>query len=427
MADRVILAGLPFAAATAEELAAWIAARRRGTACATVVCASVDFVVRAARTPELAETLRQVTILTAAAQPIVWLSRLVGRGLPACVPGDELILNLAEQSVRMSTRLCLLGNTQARTQAAARALADRFPGLNIVAAETIADAATDQKRAELFDRLSRIEADVFVAAPSAPATAAHWIAQYADRLPAGACILLTEPSDLDRLAETLPAAAAVAPLARRFEHAHPPGRRRRALAELVAFAPVVLHEWTHLIGIREARLPARGDVIAAAPADPHPDFAPRVKLKRAILVAADMLMLATSFLSADWLRCRLWEHKPWPQPELNSAQQWYWYLWAIPVLMAVWPPILASVGLYRTAMPPSTWRWQRAAASGAMLFMIFSTLALFFSRLAYPRMLILGTTLFAPVGFVIGRFALVAAARTRRWFNDLGLPDYSSY
>lgn len=415
MADRVILAGLPFSSASAEQLAARMASARRAVGPAIVVSASADFVLRASRDEDLAADLRQFCLLTPASTPIVWLSRLVGRSLPARVDGADLVRRVAQQAEQSGMPMLLAGN--AKVLSNAEPLMRRHPSLRINTLEMPEEADAGA----IISHLKEHPAQLAILAVSDPCDASRWICAEFDRLPTDLCLVLVHPQDLHQAAT----------VDSRLHDGAPASRADSSFRETLGFLPVLFHEWLHLIGAKRACLPPHPLVPPAEDSDLPPDRLPdpafRHRLKRGILVTFDMIVFAACFLVADWVRCRVWMHTRWPQPELNPSQQWYWYLWILPVLMACWPPILASLGLYRTAMPPPTWRWMRTAVVALVLCMVFSTFALFFSRLAYPRMQILLTSIAAPVGFIFGRTLLVAAARFRRWFNDLGLPDYSSY
>ena len=139
----------------------------------------------------------------------------------------------------------------------------------------------------------------------------------------------------------------------------------------------------------------------------------------------DAAMLVVAFLAADLLRCTFWQQTTWPQPPIAEYQDWYWYLWALPALMLVWPASLAGLGFYRRPAARPVWRLPIEAA--ALLFLCFSALALFFSRLEYPRMLIVLTTVLALLSHLGGRLILAFAAHVSRWWHDVGLPNYEMY
>ena len=139
----------------------------------------------------------------------------------------------------------------------------------------------------------------------------------------------------------------------------------------------------------------------------------------------DAAMLAVAFLSADLLRCTFWQQTIWPQPPIAWYQDWYWYLWALPVLMLLWPASLAELGFYRPA--PSRPMWRLPIEAGGLLFLCFSALALFFSRLEYPRMLIVLTSILALLSYMGGRLILALAVHIRRLCDQVGLPNYEMY
>ena len=84
--------------------------------------------------------LRQVNFgaafLVADGMPLVWASRRLPTPLPERVAGADLVPALCERAARKGYRVFLLGGAAGVAPEAARVLRARFPGLQIVGAET---------------------------------------------------------------------------------------------------------------------------------------------------------------------------------------------------------------------------------------------------------------------------------------------------
>ena len=103
--------------------------QRRGFTLATL---NLDHVVKASRDPAFRAAYLAHSHVVADGNPIVWLSRLAGRKIDL-IPGSELIEPLSALAARTGTPVALLGSTEATLEAAAEALEDAHPGLEIVA------------------------------------------------------------------------------------------------------------------------------------------------------------------------------------------------------------------------------------------------------------------------------------------------------
>ncbi len=146
------------------------------------------------------------------------------------------------------------------------------------------------------------------------------------------------------------------------------------------------------------------------------------------LMVLDAILFALGFVAVDIVRCHLWQRTKWPQPELNEVQQdWYWYLWALPVLAVLWPAVLKFLGGYGAEAEPRRTRGIRALCGAVVVLCVFSALALFFSRVAYPRMQIVLTAAMAPCALVARHLLLSFSRRISVWLRDVGLPDYDMY
>ena len=104
--------------------------RGQGFAIATL---NLDHVVKMRRNAGFLRAYRAHSHVVADGNPIVWLSRLSGRGEVSLVPGSELIEPVAALAARLGTPLAFLGSTDTVLRAAAQALEADHPGLKVAA------------------------------------------------------------------------------------------------------------------------------------------------------------------------------------------------------------------------------------------------------------------------------------------------------
>lgn len=125
-----------------------------------VATVNVDFVVNTldwslttTRHPELLDILRQCDLVTADGMPIVWLSRLLGNGLPGRVTGADLVPALARRAALTGKSLYFLGGKGDVGQQAAEFLAKENPGLKIsgVAAPFVHTEGPNLRQADTDD------------------------------------------------------------------------------------------------------------------------------------------------------------------------------------------------------------------------------------------------------------------------------------
>lgn len=123
------LVNFPTEAALLADVEARLTAGQ-GFAIATL---NLDHVVKMRRNPGFRRAYLAHSHVVADGNPIVWLSRLAGRGQVALVPGSELIEPVAALAARLGTPLAFLGSTEAVLQAAAAQLKADHPGLQVAA------------------------------------------------------------------------------------------------------------------------------------------------------------------------------------------------------------------------------------------------------------------------------------------------------
>ena len=97
----------------------------------TLATLNLDHVVKLRADPLFLAAYRRHSHVVADGNPIVWLSRLAGRGDVELVPGSELVAPLAALARREGAPVALLGATEAALARAARRLEADHPGLRI--------------------------------------------------------------------------------------------------------------------------------------------------------------------------------------------------------------------------------------------------------------------------------------------------------
>lgn len=161
--SRIRLLDVPVDPIGMQQTLDWVAERIASGEHGTHLCVNAANVVRAHADPEYRELLERTTVIGADGQPMVWASRLLGRGLPERVAGIDLMERVLDTAVERGWRVFLLG---ARSEVVQR-LADqlRARGIEIVGAH---DGYFDTEDAEdLIEEIRRSGADVlFVGMPT---------------------------------------------------------------------------------------------------------------------------------------------------------------------------------------------------------------------------------------------------------------------
>lgn len=101
----------------------------------SIATLNLDHAVKLARDPAFRAAYAAHSHVTADGNPVVWLSRLAGRGDVALVPGSELIAPVAALAARLGLPVGLFGATDASLGAAAAALEAAHPGLRVAFCE----------------------------------------------------------------------------------------------------------------------------------------------------------------------------------------------------------------------------------------------------------------------------------------------------
>ena len=99
-----------------------------------IVTVNVDFLRLAQENMEFRAIINRSALAIADGMPLVWASRWFGEPLPERVTGVELVYECCAMAAKEGYTVFLLGGEEGVPQAAARALAQRYPGLQVVGA-----------------------------------------------------------------------------------------------------------------------------------------------------------------------------------------------------------------------------------------------------------------------------------------------------
>lgn len=116
--------------ADCNELLSNVAARlmaRKGFALATI---NLDHLVKLRHSARFRTAYAEQDVIAADGNPVVWLSRLAGHSVHL-VPGSDVLVPLAAEAARAGVPVALVGSTEATLQAAAAALRQAVPGIDI--------------------------------------------------------------------------------------------------------------------------------------------------------------------------------------------------------------------------------------------------------------------------------------------------------
>lgn len=157
---RVTVAGVGLDPVREDEVVARVVEALHAGVGGHIVTPNVDICRIAAGDPALGALLAGAEIAVADGMPLVWAARLLGTPLPGRVTGADLIWSLSAAAARHDFPIYLLGGAPGVPQAAARALAARFPGLRVAGT-----AAPPHGFETDPARLARLRAELRAAAP----------------------------------------------------------------------------------------------------------------------------------------------------------------------------------------------------------------------------------------------------------------------
>lgn len=95
------------------------------------VVVNVDKIVKAHRDPDLRRIINECSLVSADGMPVVWASRLLGKGLKERVAGIDLFEALMKRAAEQGWRVFLLGATQEVVAGVKDLYEKKYPGLTV--------------------------------------------------------------------------------------------------------------------------------------------------------------------------------------------------------------------------------------------------------------------------------------------------------
>ena len=154
------------------------------------ITANLHYAMLTAGDQQLKEVNNRAAFIVADGMPMVWYSRLIGRGLPERVAGADLIFMLSRRAAQRGHSLFLLGGGPGVAEQTADTLTSTYPGLRIVGIESpMLGRMTEQEHEHLIWKIRTARPDLLFVAFGQP-KGELWLAQNYRSLGVPACVQL---------------------------------------------------------------------------------------------------------------------------------------------------------------------------------------------------------------------------------------------
>jgi N-acetylglucosaminyldiphosphoundecaprenol N-acetyl-beta-D-mannosaminyltransferase len=179
---------LPLAPVTFGQALDAVEALIRAGAPAYFITANLHYAMLTNHDPRLAAVNNQASFVLADGMPLVWASRWRPRRLPERVAGSDLVPALCGRAAEKGYRVFLLGGVPGVAEEAARKLAERFPGLQVVGTEAPPFRELSAEEVEaLKARIRAARPDLLFVAFGQP-RGEFWLANHCPSLGVPACV-----------------------------------------------------------------------------------------------------------------------------------------------------------------------------------------------------------------------------------------------
>jgi N-acetylglucosaminyldiphosphoundecaprenol N-acetyl-beta-D-mannosaminyltransferase len=205
--ERILLGGVPFDLVTMSAAVDAIEELVRGGRGGTVFTPNVDHVVEYQDNAAFRAAYATVDLSLCDGMPVLWTSRLFGRGIPEKVSGSDLVEPVVRRAASRGWRVFLLGGAEGVAPIAAERLTKAHPGLRVVGAigPRIDMARPRETRGDLLETIRVAAPDIVLVALGAPKQEL-WIQEVRGAL--APAVLLAVGASLDFIAGVVPRAPA---------------------------------------------------------------------------------------------------------------------------------------------------------------------------------------------------------------------------
>lgn len=139
------------------------------------VVVNVDKLVKASHDPELRRIINECALINVDGMPVVWASRLLGKGLKARVAGVDLFEELMRRSAQKGWRVYLLGAREEVVAGVKRVYEIKYPGLTVAGYRN--GYWKPEEEAGVVAHIKEARADLLFVAISSPKKE-HFLGQY---------------------------------------------------------------------------------------------------------------------------------------------------------------------------------------------------------------------------------------------------------
>ena len=165
MDTRVWVWGLPFAPLTRRQALEAVVNLVEAGQPSFFITANTHYAMLTKENPDLKAINTQAAFVLADGAPLVWASRWKKAPLPERVAGSDLIFDLCGEAARSGYRVFLLGGAEGVADEAARRLAERHPGLQVVGTESPPYRdLTPEEHDQLIGRVRSASPDILIVA-----------------------------------------------------------------------------------------------------------------------------------------------------------------------------------------------------------------------------------------------------------------------
>lgn len=130
------------------------------------VVVNVDKLVKASRDPELRQIINDCALINADGMPVVWASRLLGKGLKERVAGVDLFESLMQCSAQKGWRVFLLGAREEVVSGVSSIYQKKYPGLTLAGYRN--GYWKQEEEAGVVEQIKAARADLLFVAISSP-------------------------------------------------------------------------------------------------------------------------------------------------------------------------------------------------------------------------------------------------------------------